>query len=268
MRASTFISKTSCLLFLQLLWFLPVSSFGAEYEDIDSPLNKKEITNQPEDEDYRDTPYTQYGEFNEEEDEEEATRFFQYGRFFGLGLGGGFQGVTGNRNRVWRGGWPLFELKMQVWLNFDLAIQAGFFLVTHQFDTPDAGQEGTITQVAYNRVFAEMKYYFDTTNLAAPISFAGPNLIFGAGSYNKTETNANGTSTDKDSSFGVSAGFGFEFVMSHKKSYFCIETKAHFPTFEDRFTSRFQDTSGSGEAGIQDLTGIFYTITGGFLFTW
>src|SRR5947209_990104 len=39
-------------------------------------------TLQPEEEDFTNTPYTEYGEFNEEEEEAADTRFFQYGRFF------------------------------------------------------------------------------------------------------------------------------------------------------------------------------------------
>ena len=36
-------------------------------------------TNKPEEDDFTQTPYTEYGSFNEEKEEEEDTKFFQYG---------------------------------------------------------------------------------------------------------------------------------------------------------------------------------------------
>ena len=81
---------------------------------------------QPEEEDFSSSPFTEYGEFNEEQDEAADTKFFQYGRLFGVSLGLGFEGVTGNRGLLWQGGFPMIEMKVHYWFDFNVALDLGF----------------------------------------------------------------------------------------------------------------------------------------------
>src|SRR4051812_45090894 len=83
----------------------------------------KDRTLLPEEDDFSTTPFTEYGEFNNQEaEEEEDTKFFQYGRFFGLSIGFGTQGVTGNRGQLWQGGFPMVEFKLHYWFDFNIAM--------------------------------------------------------------------------------------------------------------------------------------------------
>ena len=228
------------------------SVFAAESSSDTSPLKT-----QSDDTEFSETPYTEYGSFNEDDEEDADTRFFQYGRFFAVGLGLGYQGITGNRGKVYNGGFPLFELKVQYWFDFNFALQLGFSTVQHQYND---GSRGGLYDVTMTRIGADMKYYFDTRDLSAAISFASPNIIAGIGRYGKAEYNGNTDVRDTDGAVGFNAGLGFEFTLKPKKSYVYLDTKIHSVSFRDTLTSNFE--------GISDLKGYFYTVATGFLFTW
>lgn len=212
---------------------------------------------QSDDTEFSETPYTEYGSFNDEAEEDADARFFQYGRFFGVSLGAGFQGVTGNRGRVWKGGFPLIDVKVHYWFDFNFALQMGFSTVSHQYE--DANIRG-LTDVTMTRLGVDLKYYFDTRNLAAAISFANPHIMLGIGRYAKTEYNDTTGIRDQDSAAGFNAGLGFEFMLKPRKSYVFVESKIHSVRFKDTYTTQL--------SGVPDLTGYFYTFVGGFMFTW
>lgn len=251
------------LFFLHLCFFLSAPSFAQSnpFEDIDqeqSPKTKNSGSSEDKN-DFRETPYTQYGEFNEEEEEAEATLFYQYGRFFGVSFGVGIHGATGNRGLLWEGGFPLITLKIHYWFDFHFALQLEFYNASHFHDFTSSG---SVTDVTMSRLGADLKYYFDTKDLSAALTFASPFLLVGGGAYTKSES-ASDITTATMNSFGFSAGAGLEFVLSHKKSYFVVEGKLNIVNFEDRFNT----TYSSADGGIPDLTGMFYCFTGSFLFT-
>lgn len=216
-------------------------------------------TLQSEEDDFSSTPYTEYGEFNEEEDEAAETRFLQHGRFFGVSLGLGYEGVLGNRSLLWQGGFPAVELKLHYWFDFNLAMDLGFYTASHFYET-SVRNAGHVDAYIF-RLGVDVKYYFDTKNVAAPISFAHPYVLLGAGSFSKTETSQTQATTTPDSAFGLSFGGGLEFVMSPRKTYFALEAKVHPLTFKDTYTPDYLPS-------IDDLTGVFYTVMGSILFTW
>jgi hypothetical protein len=213
----------------------------------------------PEDQDLKGTPYTEYGEFNEQDEEEATTRFLQYGRFFGVSLGGGMSTVTGNRGSLYQGGFPAVELKLQYWFDFDFALEMGVNLASHYWD---AGSRGPV-DTSLLRLGLDLKYYVPIYNLAAPITFANPYLTLGFGSIRKSDTFQAEEVVSNDSSVGVSIGAGLEFVVTPRSSSFYIASKLHFVNFADTFTTLYQT-----DLGIEDLTGQFFTTTAGFLFTW
>src|SRR5688572_16869261 len=128
MRAFTSISKRGSA--LVLIWALCLGGRPAFAYDPTSP-DKPQPSAQGDE--FSETPYTRYGEFNEDEDEAEATTFFQYGRFFGVSAGLGFQGVTGNRGLFWRGGFPTLALKVHYWFSFIFALDLEFTTSAHSF---------------------------------------------------------------------------------------------------------------------------------------
>lgn len=256
-RASVFLATLTALLVAGTL-ISPPFAFAAAAEGSDrnaSPV--------PEEDDFSDTPYTEYGEFNEEHDEVSDARFYQYGRFFGVSLGLGYEGATGNRGVLWSGGgFPVIDIKVHYWFDFNIALDLGITTASHYFTTTVGGR-GTVDANIF-RFGVNVRYAFDTKNVAAPISFASPFVSVGVGSYSKTEVSSNGGDPDNDSSFGISFGGGLEFVVSPRKTYFLLEGKFHMLTFKDTNTGIYQ----SATPQVDDLNGLFYTFVGSFMFTW
>jgi len=251
MQGSTFISKLIFLVLVVSLAFLAPRARG------DPPSNKVDV---PEEQDFSSTPFTDYGEFHQAEEEEADTQFLQNGRFFGVSLGLGFQFLDGNRGTLWQGGFPLVDFKVHYWFDFNLGLDMGFFTVNQFYDTSQT--LGGHVDVNLLRVGLDVKYYLTTQNLSAPISFANPYVLLGFGSFTKTENSFVQGTQDRDTSIGLSLGAGLEFVVTPRKIYFEIEGKMHLVQFKDTNTTTFQSVN------IPNLNGNFYSVTGNVLFTW
>ena len=154
----------------------------------------------------------------------------------------------------------MVDVKLHYWFNFNVALDLGFFTVSHYYNTTVQSLGHVDANIFH--VGVDIKYYFDTKNLSAPISFANPYLTLGAGSFSKTENSVSQQTQDADNSLGVSGGGGLEFAIVPKKTYFELEAKIHVVSFKDTYTTRFQSV------GLPNLTGNFYTVTGNLLFTW
>ena len=223
---------------------------------------KNSKTFQPEEDDFSNTPFTEYGEFNEEADEEEDAKFFAHGRFFGASLGMGFEGVTGNRGLLYQGGFPMIDFKLHYWFDFNFAIDMGIFYAKHFYDTSTAN--GGHVDVNLLHIGIDVKYYFDTKNLSSAISFANPFLMAGFGSFTQTKSSFAQSNTEPpDTGVGMSVGGGLEFTVSPKKTYLQLEARYHIVTFKDTY-----DESFSTSNNVPDLTGAFYTFNVNVLFTW
>lgn len=202
------------------------------------------------------TPYLEYGDFNINDDDDADTMYFQYGRFFGLSLGLGYESATGNRGLLYTPAFPRFDLKVHYWFDFQLAMNMGIFFASHSYES---GGIHSVKLIGYG---VDLKYYFDVRNASAVLSFSNPFLIGGVGSVSKTETTATGVAPDTDSTFSVNFGAGLEFPVVHKKTYFILEGRYHTQNFLDSNEVTFQSR------GISDLTGGFMTFMGHILFTW
>ena len=222
----------------------------------------------PEEDDFKPTPYTRFGEL-ESEDEEEDLKFFQHGRFFGVSVGGGYQGATGNRGLLYQGGMPAIDVKVHAWFDFNVAMTLGVYTVRHNFvgkrlsDLEDT--EARQYDVNLFRFGFDLRYYFDTKDLSAPITFAGPYFTAGVGIYSRSLNDTQDNSDQqKQSVFGLAAGGGLEFVLKPKKTYFNIESKIHVVNFEDNA----QPIELSSGQEIPNSNGLFWSLVGSFLFTW
>lgn len=249
------LSKRSLASFALILLALSQSAGAADAQ-------KKDRSLPPEEDDFAKTPFTEYGSFNEDAEEDAETRFMQYGRLFGVSVGVGSEGVTGNRGKLWQGGFPLLELKMHYWFDFQLAVDLAFATGKHQYPAPSTSAAGTMVDVATTRIGVDLKYYFDVKNLSAPISFCNPYILGGAGSFSKTESNeADATLNSPDSALYLTAGAGLEFAIKPKKTYFELEGRVMSATFKDT-------NNQVVDQGLGDLSGMFYSVSGTVLFTW
>jgi hypothetical protein len=245
----------------------PVSAFPDAPMDAMGSGSSGGRTQQPEEDDFRQTPYTSFGEFSDEE-EAEDTRFFQYGRFFGVSLGIGYEGATGNRGAVFTGGMPAVEARVHYWFDFNFALTLGVYSARHQFTGLQQNRTGLSTDKNNFNLFkfgAELRYYLDTRDATAPVTFAGPFVLVGVGSYSKSQNRLVDPSVvHKSNAVGFSFGGGLEFPLKPKKSYLNLETKLHAVSFDD---TGLPLTTESGRV-LSDTGGMFFTIMMSVLFTY
>jgi len=259
MRACTFISKSCAILALLIAPFAFSSAARAEEP------SQKDKTLTPEEEDFSETPFTRYGEFHEEEDEEEDTRFLQSGRLFGVGIGLGVETADGNLGRLWRGGFPSFDIRLHYWFDFNWSLDLGLFFTTHSYETNEANG-GPKVDVGMSRYGVDLKYQLDTHNLAAPLTFIGPFFLIGGNNYIISRRKANTVESEPvDTNFGFCLGTGLEFTLKPRRNYFQIEGKVHFVRNRDTNSDKF---SNDGINNIEDSQGQLYTVMGNFVFTW
>jgi hypothetical protein len=248
MPACTSISK---LLFLILLALSSVNASAQTEEPPGSPPKKEEagLFDQS-------TPYLEYGDFSMNDEEDADTLYFQYGRFFGLSLGLGYQAATGNRGLLYAPAFPRFDLKVHYWFDFQLSMNIDVFFASHTYDFNGTND---VRLMGYG---VSLKHSFDVRNAAAPIAFSNPFIVAGIGSISKTETTITSSTVDTDSTFSVNFGAGLEFPITHKRTYFILDGRYH--------TQNFLDTNDTvfNSKGIPDLTGGFFTVSGSILFAW
>ncbi|MDR3607682.1 MAG: outer membrane beta-barrel protein [Oligoflexia bacterium] len=230
---------------------------GAPPSPSASPAKDRSLPS--DEEDFTSTPFTDYGEFNQEGDEEAETKFMQFGRLFGVSIGAGQDTALGNRGDLWQGGFPLIVGELHYWFDFHLALDMGFSYAPHYYNSPNTA-EG-YTSVSFTHVFLNIRYYFDTKDLSAPLSFASPYILGGFGEFNKTQNYSVSNSSDSDSTVGITAGAGLEFPIVVRSVYFDLETTISSASFKDTHNSPYTTVA-------PDLTGAFLTVTGGLMFTW
>ncbi|MBI3542376.1 MAG: hypothetical protein HY075_03765 [Deltaproteobacteria bacterium] len=210
-------------------------------------------------------PFSEYGEFDSSEDEEADEKYFQYGRFFGVGLGVGETTATGNAGKLYQGGFPTIALRIDYWFDFQFALRMEIENSKHSYNVAPDG----LTDVNFFRVLFQIRYYFDTRDLSAPITFIGPHLFAGGGFYQRTDnvgsgeaTSATQGSVQQTQSFGFTFGGGFELTLKPKKTYLQLEASAHMVQFGDDFDPKFK------AAGIPDRTGTWLQAMIGIMWTW
>lgn len=222
-----------------------------------------------------------FSDFNEDLESAqvlEDERFYRYGRFFSVNLGGGFTTFTGNRGQAYEDNPPTFHLSMNYFLDFQKAIILGLEYSKHTMvlDTavhgyPTQGRLGAVT-TDFTRVFVGYKYYIDTTDLGTAITYSNPHLIGRVEYWYQTSKfiDVEGIPNDKGGGIGTGLGFGLEFPIELKQSYIGIEALYHVVNFYDKFTQDYaQDPQVTdSNYGYDDLTGNVLSLIISYNFTW
>lgn len=210
-------------------------------------------------------PYSEYGEFESSDDEDSNERFFQYGRFFGIGMGAGYTFATGNAGKLYQGNGIMLDFRLQYWFDFQFALQLGIQNSKHTYNVAPHG----LSDVNLFRTLFHIKYYIDTHDLSAPLTFIGPHVMVGGGFYQRTDNigSGGGDSTisdtlDQQNAFGINFGGGLEITLKPKKVYLQIQTLIHLVQFKDDLTSKFRSS------GIQDRTGNWIASGATLMWTW
>lgn len=222
-----------------------------------------------------------FSDFNEDLESAqvlEDERFYRYGRFFSVNLGGGFTTFTGNRGQAYEDNNPSFHLSTNYFLDFQKAIQLGLEYSKHTMilDTVVNGykEKGRLGAVVtdFTRVFVGYKYYIDTTDLGTAITYSNPHFIGRIEYWYQTSKfiDQDTIPDDKGGGIGTGLGFGLEFPVELKQSYIGVEAIYHVVNFYDKFTQDFRQIPGDPDStyGYEDLTGNVMSLIFTYNFTW
>lgn len=230
-----------------------------------------------------------FSDFNEDLEASqvlEDERFYRYGRFFSVNLGGGFTTFTGNRGNAYDDNHPTFHLSTNYFMDFQQAIMIGveyskhtmvLDTLTNQYRTTKVG--AVVTDMT--RVFVGYKYYIDTTDLGTAITYSNPYFIGRLEYWYQTNKFIDRKDFDKQKGGGIGSGIGagLEFPVELKKSYVSIELLYHVVNFFDKFTQDYRridpnDTTATAAQkkgstyGFDDLTGNVISVIITYNFTW
>lgn len=252
------------LLFLSCQGFSQSSDQVMQELDDDTTLNGGDI----------------FSDFNEDLESSqvlEDERFYRYGRFFSVNLGGGITTFTGNRGQAYEDNHPTFHLSMNYFLDFQKAVLLGVEYSKHTMilDTvvngyPGQGKIGAVV-TDMTRVFTGFKYYIDTTDLGTAITYSNPYFVGRLEYWYQTNKFLDRPSfpRQKGGGIGTGLGFGFEFPVELKASYVDVEFLYHVVNFFDKYTQDYRQSSEAGSTyGYEDLTGNVISVIVTYNFTW
>lgn len=197
-------------------------------------------------------PFTDYSEFEEESDEEADINFFRNGRFFTLGLQGGYRGFTGNFADAYQAA-PSFGVSLTYFFDLRLAMALGFYTGDHsvKFKTNQNTYGGNLSLTSIN---VDLKYYLNTQNVTRGLADLNPYIIGGFGQFYRTYTISNMDRYARDSTMGVDMGAGVEIPLMRKKAYLGLQFVYHYVNFNDENKEYIDGT----EKLDKPLSGDFY----------
>lgn len=227
-----------------------------------------------------------FSDFNEDLESAqvlEDERFYRYGRFFSVNLGGGFTTFTGNRDRAYDDNNPTFHLSVNYFMDFQKAVTLGVEYSKHTMIVDsvvngyqDNGKLGAVV-TDMTRVFVGYKYYLDTTDLGTAITYSNPHLIGRVEYWYQTNKFIDQRSFGRQKGGGIGSGIGvgLEFPVELKKSYISVEGLYHVVNFFDKYTQDYRqvfDANGNpvtdSTYGYEDLTGNVMSLIITYNFTW
>ena len=221
-----------------------------------------------------------FSDFNEDLESSqvlEDERFYRYGRFFSVNVGGGLTTFTGSRGRAYDDNPPTFHLSVNYFLDFQKAILLGVEYSKHTMvlntvvnGYPDQGEIGAVI-TDMTRLFTGFKYFIDTTDLGTAITYSNPYIIGRLEYWYQTNEFIDKKNFDiqKGGGIGTGIGFGFEFPIELKASYLDVEFLYHVVNFFDKYTQDYRQSSEAGSTyGYDDLTGNVMSVIVTYNFTW
>lgn len=230
-----------------------------------------------------------FSDFNEDLESAQALedeRFYRYGRFFSVNLGGGITTFTGNRGRAYEDNHPTFHLSTNYFMDFQRVIAIGVEYSKHTavYDTEVNGftTNGPLGAVVTDmiRPFVAYKYYIDTADLGTAITYSNPHFIGRLEYWYQTDKFIDQPTFEKRKGGGIGTGLGFglEFPVQLKESYVSVEALYHVVQFKDKYTQDYRQkvdnpNTDTNEAqfstyGYDDLRGDVISLIMTYNFTW
>lgn len=220
-----------------------------------------------------------FSDFNEDIDDAklvEDERFYRYGRFFSFNLSLGLTTFDGNRGQAYENLPPSYGLSFTFFKDFQSALGLGLEFSKHSMFLKDAIRKFPETteppgfvEVSQLRIFFSYRYYIDTANLGAAVTYSNPYLITRLEYWYSTNDYVDQTEVPKESGGGLGAGIGFglEFPIEIKESYIGLEFLIHSVAFFDKNTQDFAPQKAGG-FGFENLGGNAYSSMISYIFNW
>lgn len=176
-------------------------------------------------------PFADYSEFDEATDEEADIYFFKNGRFFSIGLIGGYRLFTDTIGQIYEAA-PEFGLSLSYFFDLRLAAQVSYITGDHKFNFAVNGNKysGTLTVSGFS---LDLKYYLNVQNTTKGISEFNPYIFGGITQVSRELRRNDDEGTGKDSSMAFQIGIGTEFPMVKNKYHFGIEAIYQYVNFPD-----------------------------------
>lgn len=182
-------------------------------------------------------PFADFSEFEASADEEADIHFFKNGRFFNMAFLLGARAWTQNLAEITDPA-PVYGIYLTYFFDIRTALQVSFVHGEHSLniipDTgPDGPYEGFTGNVALTVISADIKYYFNTSNITRGFADLNPYLIGGFSMNQRTISVAGEDVLAKSSPTGVQAGFGLEVPIARNKMYMGLQFMYHYVNFPD-----------------------------------
>jgi len=186
-------------------------------------------------------PFSDYSEFEEGSEEEADINFFHNGRFFSIGLLGGYESFTDTLGEIYAPSFQ-FGLFLEYFFDLKLAMQIAYITASHSVSIDSGAPQPGVPSGVYTGSIAlshfefDLKYYLNTQNVTRGLAALNPYLLVGASTYTrKTNINGSGGEVD-DSAFGAQAGAGIEIPLMHNSAFFGIQATYNYIAFPGQGT--------------------------------
>jgi hypothetical protein len=178
-------------------------------------------------------PFSDYSEFEEGSEEEADINFFHNGRFFSVGILGGYESFTDTLGQIYK---PSFTYGLFISYFFDLrfAIQVAYILADHPIELVNASTTTKYLGKASIQHFAiDVKYYLNTQNVNRGLAALNPYILIGFSQYYRNTTFNAFQGFVRDSAFGLQAGVGIEIPIMRNKAFLGVQGLYNYIGFPD-----------------------------------
>lgn len=176
----------------------------------------------------------------------EDEKFYRYSRFFGVNLGLGLTTFTGNRGRAYNDSHPSFNFSLIYFMDFQNAFVMGMAYSRHVafIDSTVSGSKSELLgaiDTSFLRPYFGFRYYLDTSDLGTALTYSNPYFIGRVEYWYHTNKFPDNPTLEDESqgALGTGVGFGLEFPIELKKTYFNIEFLYHTVNFFDKYSSDY-----------------------------
>lgn len=216
----------------------------------------------------------------------EDERFYRYSRFVSFNIGLGMTTFTGNRGLAYEDNLPSYAFSLAYFIDFQNAFLLGIEFSSHDMNifTFVQGSPREIIGVVrtnFVRPFIAFRYYVDTRDLGTAITYSNPYFVGRVEYWYQTnEFLSNETiATQSGGGLGTAVGFGFEFPIEIRKTFFNVEFLYHSVNFFDSDSIQYRQIDPEvdpshpfdefpSEYGYNDLRGDVWTIFFNYTNSW